>query len=452
MKPLACTPSFGRLTAQQQRGAASLIVVMVLFFVVAMVAAYTNRSLMFEQRTSANQYRSTKALEAADAGVEWALSMLNSGRTTSACLISAVATDTTFRQRYLVIDPETGHLVPKKQSDGVTDLYPTCVNVAGNWTCSCPADGSPNLVAPAGGEAFRVRFRRVCTSPTQPDSACTTPVQPGMIHVDVNGCTRLDDDCLRFNDEPTPGKPLENEGRATVRVLAALVPGLPSAPGAALTVRSNLDIGASTLSVVNRDRAPTGQPNPFITIHAGGTITATAVQLYGADGTPGSQTLRAGDASLQALTADRFFSSSFGMERATYRNQPGLIELDCSAGCTVADISPKVLMNPGRIVWLNGDVNLDSAVTLGSDDEPVVLNVTGNLTFGASATVKGLVYVQAAAWASNGAGIVEGAVVAEGGITGTPSGRFTYSVPIVNRLRSSTGTFVKVPGSWRDFE
>lgn len=54
MKPLACTPSFGRLTAQQQRGAASLIVVMVLFFVVAMVVAYTNCSLMFEQRTSAN--------------------------------------------------------------------------------------------------------------------------------------------------------------------------------------------------------------------------------------------------------------------------------------------------------------------------------------------------------------------------------------------------------------
>ena len=61
----------------RQTGAATLIVVMVLFFIISLVAAYTNRSLIFEQRTSSNQYRSTQALEVADAGLEWAISQLN---------------------------------------------------------------------------------------------------------------------------------------------------------------------------------------------------------------------------------------------------------------------------------------------------------------------------------------------------------------------------------------
>jgi hypothetical protein len=34
---------------------------MLLFFIISMVAAYTSRNLIFEQRTSANQYRSTQA-------------------------------------------------------------------------------------------------------------------------------------------------------------------------------------------------------------------------------------------------------------------------------------------------------------------------------------------------------------------------------------------------------
>ena len=69
--PLRMTPG---------RGMAALTVVMILFFVMALVAAYTNRNLLFEQRISANSYRSNRALEAADAGVEWTVAMLNAGR------------------------------------------------------------------------------------------------------------------------------------------------------------------------------------------------------------------------------------------------------------------------------------------------------------------------------------------------------------------------------------
>ena len=433
-----------------QRGAASLVVVMVLFFVVSMVAAYTNRSLLFEQRTSANQHRSTRALEAADAGVEWALTMLNSGRTTDTCLISANAADTTFRQRYLVIDPDTGHITPAKRSDGVTSLFPSCSNVGGIWACSCPVDGAPAVAPAPGADSFRVRFRRVCTTTTASDTACTTPVQPGVIHIDVNGCTTQDNDCLRFNDEAIPGKPLTNEGRATVHVVAALVGALPTPTGAALTARTTVDIGVAALTVVNSDSIPAAAPN--LTVHTGGAWTGANGILRGAAGTPGSLTLKTNDAVLAALTTDRMFVNTFGMSRATYLNQPGVVVVPCGGGCTAAQVQARAQMNPGRMLWLDGNVNLDSAIAIGTAAEPVVLNVTGNLTFGSAATVNGLVYSQAALWTMNGAGQIVGAAVAESALTGAPSGSVTYSIPVLTRLRTTTGSFVKVPGSWKDFE
>ena len=66
MRSSATTRRLGTLRGQS--GAASLVVVLMLFFVIALVSAYTSRNLIFEQRTANNQYRSTQALEAAEAG------------------------------------------------------------------------------------------------------------------------------------------------------------------------------------------------------------------------------------------------------------------------------------------------------------------------------------------------------------------------------------------------
>ena len=53
----------------QQRGAGALIVTMLLLFGSSIVVFYLNRGLVFEQKVSANQLRSTTAFEMADAGI-----------------------------------------------------------------------------------------------------------------------------------------------------------------------------------------------------------------------------------------------------------------------------------------------------------------------------------------------------------------------------------------------
>jgi hypothetical protein len=427
-----------------QRGAASLIVVMILFFIVSMVAAYTNRNLIFEQRTSTNFQRSTRAIEAADAGVEWALSMLNTGRITASCQTSTLTTDTSFRQRYLVIDPVSGNIVPKKRPDGVTDLYPTCVYDGTNWTCDCPSTAAPVLAAPAGTSvypAFRVRFRRVCGDPVAPDTACTDPTHASMVHIDVNGCTSLTENCLAF-----PGAPVEGDGRTTVHVVAALRGALPSAPVAALTAKGDVNATAS-LGVTNAE--PTGSG---VSILAGGSITALSARLQGPPGTPGSRTLRSDDANLAALTGDMFFVNTFGAWRATYRDQPAAITMDCSGGCTASQVRAKVSLNPGRVFWLVGDVALDSAGDIGSATEPVTLNVLGSITWTSPVSVYGLVYSQAADWAASGTGRIVGAAVAEGAFSGGTTADIIYDSDVLNRLKTITGSFVRIPGTWKDFE
>ena len=73
----------------RQHGAATLISTVVVLVLMTLVAFFASRNIVFERKTAANQYRSTKAIEAAEAGIEWAIGNLNSSRKIStACAAS----------------------------------------------------------------------------------------------------------------------------------------------------------------------------------------------------------------------------------------------------------------------------------------------------------------------------------------------------------------------------
>ena len=416
----------------RQQGVASLVVVMVLFFIISMVAAYTSRNLIFEQRTSTNQYRSTQALEAADAGLQWALGLLNSGRIDATCQASINVADTSFRQRYLAIDGGTGMITPLLTSGG-TPLLPSCVFDGGNWQCSCPVDSAPVVATPAGTgvfPAYRVRFS-------------TVPTRPGVVKVESNGCTRNADTCLNF---PATGS--DNEGRVTVTALVALKGGVSTIPAAPLTLKGTMNLSGAALSAVNSDATTAG-----ITIHAGGAVTKAGLVLITAPGTPSDLSVIDGDNSLSSLSANRMFANVFGVWRETYRDQPAAVVLNCGlGGCSAGAVRTAIALNPGRVLWLQGDFSVDSAGDIGSSAEPVAIVVSGNVSFSAAARIFGVLYTQSAAWATNGAAEVQGAVVAEGNITGSSTATFVYDAPLLTRVRTRTGSFALVPGSWRDFQ
>ncbi|MDP2008240.1 MAG: pilus assembly PilX N-terminal domain-containing protein [Rubrivivax sp.] len=443
----------GKVTAYgpraSQAGAASLIVVMVLFFLMSLVAAYTGRNLIFEQRTAANQYRSTQAYEAAEAGLEWALTMLNSGRIGANCLEAGATTaDTSFRQRYLTIDGDTGVVAPRPAPTGVAGLWPSCVSdSAGGWTCSCPSTTLPTLTAPTGNgvfPAFRVRFTNTELTSRR-----------GLIRIESNGCTSLNDNCL--NHGTASGLALE--GRANVAAIVALTSALPTPPGAALSVLDDAP-GADPplLSIYNTDADLGG-----VTLQAGGSVTAANFTLRSLPGTPGPSSV-ANDPLLTALGAEpnRAFASVFSMWPDTYRTQPAAVVVECPLADCRPDLANKVAMHPDRVIWATtvdptATITLATAGSIGSAPGPslagpavIVFDRPVNVT-AAGVNVFGFVYTRGGNWQGSSPLNIQGAAFVEGSLAATANSTIVMNSAVLKSLRLRSGSFVRAPGGWDDF-
>jgi hypothetical protein len=436
------------LPSQTQRGAATLIVVAILFFIVSLVAAYTNRNLIFEQRTSANQLRSTLALEAAEAGVEWAVAMLNLGRIDNECQPVDDTTLTSFRDRYLEVDTDTG--LVGERANMAAGSTPTCVNDAGQWRCSCPATGAPSISNPPIGTvapAFRLRFTQW---PKSPPGSIPLDNRPGTIWVDVQACTRLDDDCLTVGQASAQA----GEGRARTVVLLALRSALPSPPVAAVTARGNINLNDSAIRVVNTLQGG----GSSLALQAGGALSgASALELTGAAGeivTLQNQ-VRAPDPAL-AITevpdSDRLFGSVFGIQPGVYRDQPATLVLDCANTCNADTLRAVLDRNPGRLLWANGDVDLDGAGgPLGTAAEPVFLVVEGSLTTN-NIQINGFIYSSEVDWSFTATNTtLRGAVLAGNNLDLSGTIEVIRDAATLDVLRWRHGTYLRVPGGWSDY-
>jgi Tfp pilus assembly protein PilX len=448
------------MKSAHQRGAATLVVVMVLFFIISMVAAYTSRSMIFEQKTGANLYRANQSFEAAEAGMNWALMMLNSGRIDAECRPSTAGTNNTFRERYLNINAGTGLITPAlaapvPPATTGTPLTPTCVfdSGLGTWRCACPTAAALVLTAPSGdvvAPAFRIRFRTL----TPPFGV---PAQPGLVRIDVVGCTRLDDDCLRET-----GASVANEGRTVAGAVLMLSGRATAFPQAALTARG--DVTATGLSVINATTAGTG-----VTVHASGTIDTAGLSLSTSAGNAlGGSTLPADNGLLLPAiaasgaapgfsAAERFFAATFMLVPQRWSQMPAVVTVTCPVGgCNAATVRAIIADNPGRPLWLTGGLLVDSAGDIGSATAPVMMVANGNLEFdSAGVTIHGLLMLRPTAGWNTGAsaqpGTIRGAVVVDGPVTGASSLVVQYDGGVLSNLRTSSGTFFRVAGSWRDW-
>lgn len=439
------TAKVSRLGARRrQGGAATLIVVMLLFFVMSLTAAYASRNLIFEQRTSTNQYRSTQVFEASQAGIEWALAMINSGRIGDDCLPTNDVSRNNFRQRYLVTNATSGVVTRRLHASGVPDanLWAACSFDGSSWRCRCPTGSLNAGDLPAGTAAFAVRFVDVNTT------------KPGVIRIEANGCgsyaqTAEDLACLQFVESAGPAL-----CKSTSCAMLALYSGAKAPPSAALTVRDAL--GGTSLAVYNTDIDAGG-----VTVHAGSaTAIAPSITLAGLPGTPPDLTTRLGDDRLSGLDAEDgqctycMFSAVFGVRPVTFARQMGAVQLDCSVTCDAAAVNAALGTARSRVVVLSGNGGLtlnDPADIIGSNADPVVLAIEGPLTINVAATsaarVTGLVYAGSAVLNS---GEVHGALVSASTVTANGNTKIVYDRAALTRVRLTSGTYVRIPGSWRD--
>lgn len=485
---------------QRQRGVATLVVVMVLFFVVSLVAAYANRNLIFEQKTSANQSRSTLAFEAAEAGVEWALAQLNGGRIDDNC--ANQAGQPSFQQRYLsfpAVPLAPGAFIDRAARGG-SNQWPTCVfnGSGGNGSginCTCPniaavAEPSP----PAGGAvwpAFRVWL--AVNEPSAASPAASTPLAPApalpsFVFVNSVGCTRMPaavgDTCLDYQPQSEIG-----DGLSMQRVGLALRSALSVPPAAPITARGAVApaVVAAKLRVVNTDGTGSGG----ITVNSGVDLSLAArnqLEAQSLPGTPGAASYAVPDERLSRLSTpataasappvltagERMFVLVFGMKRQTYRNQPGLRV--CASPCRASGaggVNQLLADNPHRVIWVDGDLTVDehirsdAAATPTPADLPALIIVDGGtVTFSGAFNVYGFMYLTGGGGATStinlpeSATSIRGALVAEGGLVTAYAGGGAAANPLsvvydrtaLDYLRTRYGSWVRVPGAWRDFK
>jgi Tfp pilus assembly protein PilX len=442
-------------TLPPERGAVALGVAVALLFAMTLVVFFANRAMLFEQRTSANQYRSTKAFEMADAGIEWALAQLNANGSIASQAASqgvtcdAAATAVTFRERYLVPNMAAKTFTP------ITGRAGCSISAAGVATCACP--GGTNA-SPTLGASTDPRYTVEFLAGSDPTS----------VQIVSRGCT-AGTNCA----EGTSGL---QEAEAVVRVLVKVVPQFPNSPGAGLITGSAAVTGGN-LNVINTDVASNG-----ITINAGTVVemgTGTAVTTLA--GTPPRASVLDNDPSLSALTnldgtGEAFFRSFFGVGFAEYKSSPQTWYITggscgatanpsrCSSCGNAADcgsaVSAKINDRETQF-WSDTDVafnngNLPSVGTVGTADRPIVFAGDGNVELRSNLTAYGMFYVASGTatenWDYSGSGSAKvfGAFVSRGDFNkGSGTLDLIYD-PNIFGTGDMNGLLVKVPGSWRD--
>jgi hypothetical protein len=416
--------------SHRQRGAAALVVTTLLFFVMVLVTLFVNRNLVFEQRASANQYRATQAFEAAEAGAEWALAQLNNPqRIGPDCLPVADGSATSFRSRTL--NPTSAAFAARTWNNGsvTTPLQPTCVRSGTGWSCSCPTNGAPALSAPEGDDpfpAFSLQF--------------AAGDKPGTLLVLATGCTSLAGVCLA-------GSTANADATARVDVTVGLLAGLRTPPAAALTTRGSIDADGAAFGAHNAD------PATGLALHAGAGITASNARLTVPAGAPLASALLSQDASLAALSADRFFASYFGLDKARWKTQPAVTRITCGGDCAAAISAAMARTDSSALIWVDGDLALDGPVTVGSPEHPVVLVVDGTARLRGAVALHGLVYGAALSWNDTAApgAVLRGAALSESTYTGNGAPDLVYDSGALTKLKTRSGSFARINGGWRDF-
>jgi Tfp pilus assembly protein PilX len=439
-----------------QRGASALIVTMLLLFTSTIVVFYLNRGLIFEQKTSANQLRSTSAFEVAEAGIEWATGMLNSPYDiTTDCSLLAT-TNVSFRTKYIQTGANSNVLA-------ATNTYPGCKINGTILTCSCPN------VAAAGNEAvaslgaavlpsFTVTFEGVggAGGPGVPDD-------PQAVRVTSTGCTAQAGACKPLTvttstaDDLTtnPATTGNSDAWAQVSVILKLRPLLRAGPQGPLTCGTSCAPGGA-YDIINTEIASNGY-----LVNAGTTITTgNGVTYQTIPGQPIQNALVANDASLHAVASgdptcsnSAMFKTYMGITLAEYAASPQTKTISCPANCTA--LMDNALGEGWKSFYFPAGFKYVGNGTIGAPGAGNGLNLVslGTIDISGTTTAYGLVFSNRVVFDDLGTGnsAINGAVVACADQTSNGNGTIRYDSNALGGPGLRPGVMARVPGSWRDF-
>ena len=423
---------------KRQRGAATLVVTMILLFSTSIVMLYLNRSLLFEQKTSANQLRSTSAFEVAEAGMEWATGMLDTPYDIDVNCTFLTTTNISFRRKYVQTNWGNGTATATNVAPATT-TYPGCKINGTTLTCGCPAVPTSGSATASLGTAVLPGFT----------VAFSMTADPEAVSVTATGCTAQAGAC-------TPATTGNSDATATITAILKLRPLVRAAPASPLTCGTSCAIGGSS-KIVNQDVTTGG-----ILVNAGSTITSGMGSSYTSiPGQPDANALVGNDPTLSALASadptcsnSSMFSAYFGSTIAQYAASPTTTTIqNCGSASSCGGLVDKAYGDGWRSFYFpDGFARNNSSGSLGSATDPVTLVSASGFNVNGNITIYGMIFSNDANVNDLGTGTanIQGALVTCAGYSNNGNGTLTYDSNVLTGVRRSSGSLVRVPGSWTD--
>lgn len=418
-----------------QRGAATLLVTMIFLFSTSIVMLYLNRNVLFEQKISANQLRSTQALEIAEAGIEWVTGMLNNPYDISTSCTLLTTTNISFRKKYVQTQWGSGTATATDVNPATT-TFPGC-KINGNVrTCNCP--DVPNSVTSLGTDVlpgFTISF------------AATS--DPEAVRVTSTGCTAQGGAC-------TPSTAGSSDATASVTVTLKLRPLLRAAPASPLTCGTSCAVGGS-YNIANTDAVTGG-----IVVNAGTAITQGAGTSYTSiPGQPVQNALVSNDSTLATLSSSdptcsnsAMFGAFFGSTIAQYAAAPTTKSIpNCGSAASCGGLVDTAYNDGWRAFYFpDGFARNNSSGNLGSQSDPVTMVSAAGFDINGNIDIYGMIFSNSSNVNDLGTGTanVHGAMVTCAAYSNNGNGTLEYDPTVLNGARRSTGLLVRVPGSWTD--
>ena len=147
-------------------------------------------------------------------------------------------------------------------------------------------------------------------------------------------------------------------------------------------------------------------------------------------------------------SAEGFFLRHFGLSKAQWLRQPAVHHLACEGDCGGA---LAVLAAQGvTLVALPGNLLLRGPLALGTPQRPMLIVAAGQVQLQGAVQLHGVIHAAGFGWAAPAA-TVRGALISEGAAAGDTSLDLARDAAVLEALRTRHGSFVRLPGSWRDF-
>jgi hypothetical protein len=187
-------------------------------------------------------------------------------------------------------------------------------------------------------------------------------------------------------------------------------------------------------------------------VDAGGAFVAPLARRTVPAGASTAGALVDHDPALGGLDATRSFASIFGVDLTTWQRQPAVRRIVCRLDCRAALVDALAASADDALIHIDGDLVLSGPLPLGSAMRPVLIVVSGAVRFDGAIALTGVLHAGGTMqWMGPAGGSVRGALIAQGGYRGDATPDFAYDPAVLDLLRRRAGSFVRVPGSWRDY-